>query len=748
MSDLPLTVLSLKQGEEGVVYMLSGGKNFTSRLAGMGIVAGVRIKVLRKSGGSVIVLASATRVALGTGQAEKILVMRAADIGEDTSSLKQKKTLLVALAGQPNVGKTTVFNVLTGLSQHVGNWPGKTVEKKEGIHVTDAVDMKIVDLPGTYSLSALSEEERVAREFIINERPDVVVHVVDGSTMERGLYLLSELLLLSAPIILVVNMIDVAQNQGIHVNIEALQESLGMPVVSMVASRNRGIRELVAEIIELAEGRLPFEPRLPDVSDDHREIFQNLTELVKEYVPPLYTEVWVATKLMEGDPGVMTIMEDLMPPHKWGSVQELLIKHEDALRAVVGGRYDWIEEVTRAAISRFKRGQVLITDRIDHILTRPSVGIPVLLGILAFVFLITYAVGFPLQKVLELAVASFGRWLDGALSFSPGWVRGFVIDGIIGGAGSVLTFIPILAIFFAAITFLENVGYMARAAFVMDRFMHIVGLHGKSFLPMCLGFGCNVPSVLGARIIESKRARLLTIFLAPFVPCTGRLAALTFVTAAVFGEKAMMVSWALVSLNIIALGAVGIVVGRVFSRSEPVPFIMELPLYHRPDLRTIGIVVWNRIMAFVKKAGTVILVFSAALWVVAHIPSGNIENSLLGWAGHILEPLGRPMGLDWKMIVALLSSIIAKENAVATLGVLYNVGDHGLRAVLPGVISHASALAFLVVLMIFIPCLPTIAVMRQEMESRKWFLLSLIVMLCISFVGSILAYHLALAIGL
>jgi len=740
-------VISLGEGEEGIVHFVSGGEALTSRLAGMGIIPGASIKILRNSGGLIIVLASETRVALGRGQAEKILVTKRKQ-ETNYGEAKPKKSILVALAGQPNVGKSTVFNVLTGLSQHVGNWPGKPIEKKEGVHISGDTEIKMIDLPGTYSLSAFSEEERTVRDFIIHEHPDVVVLIVNASALERSLYLLSELLLVGPPIVVAVNMLDIASNQGIQIEIEALQKSLGMPVIPMVATKNRGIRELVHEIIKVSEGEREYNPRFPGVAADHRAIFQRLMELIKGHIPLPYSEVWVGTKLLEGDPEMSKLVEDLVPLDTWNEIQSLLIKHEDGLRAVVGGRYDWIEVVTRAAISRFKRGQVLMTDRIDHVLTGPVIGIPVLLCILALIFLITFELGFPLQELLASLAGFLGRWLDEVLTNGPWWVRGLMVNGIIGGVGSILTFVPILAIFFAAMATLESVGYMARAAFVMDRFMHIMGLHGKSFLPMCLGFGCNVPSILGARVVESKKARLMTIFLTPFVPCTGRLAGLTFIAGAIFGEKALMITSILVILNILALGFAGTIISKLFFKDEAVPFIMELPLYHKPDLKTIALVTWNRTSSFIKKAGTIILGFSIALWIFSNFPGGNVEHSILGWVGHLIEPVGRPLGLDWKMLVALLASIFAKENSVATLGVLYNVGEQGLLDVLPASINHPSALAFLVVLMLLIPCLPTITVMKQEMGGWKWLIISLLFMLIVSYGCGMAAYSIALFINL
>jgi ferrous iron transport protein B len=741
----PLSLI--EEGEEGFVYLLSGGEGFASRLAGMGIIAGTNVKVLRNSGGQVIVLASDTRIALGKSQADKILVVKK-QIEEPQLAEKAEKTILVALAGQPNVGKSTVFNLLTGLSQHVGNWPGKTVEIKEGVYVTQKVELRLIDLPGTYSLSAFSEEERVTRDFIIHERPDIIVLIVNASALERSLYLLTELLLLKTPIIVGVNMLDVGEAQGTHIDIEALRKSLGLPVIEMVATKNKGMKELISEIIHLSEDQSTYNPKMPEVSSDHKNIYERLEELAGEHVPLPYTKAWIAVKLMEGDREITDAMKGIIPADIWNEIQSLLIKHEDALRAVLGGRYDWIEEVTRAVVSRFKRGQVLMTDRIDHILTRPASGIPILLGILALVFVVTFVIGLPFQKLLEMLTGSFGNWMNSILANEPWWARGIVVNGIIGGVGSVLTFIPILIMFFFSMTFLEDVGYMARAAFVMDKFMHIIGLHGKSFMPMCLGFGCNVPSVLGTRIIESKRARFLTIFLVPFVPCTGRLAVLTFVTAAIFAKQALFVTWILVSLNIIMLGVAGIIISKYFFKDVPAPFIMELPLYHKPDFRTIGIVVWARIFAFIKKAGSVIFVFSIILWIMSNVPGGNIEQSMLARIGRILEPVGTPIGLDWKLMVALFSSIIAKENSVATLGVLFNAGNQGLMTALSQAVNHPSALSFLIILMLFIPCAATMTVMKQEMGGIKWPLVSFLFMLVLSYGSAAIIYRLAIALGL
>ncbi len=658
-----------------------------------------------------------------------------------------EKKLLIALAGQPNVGKSTVFNILTGLSQHVGNWPGKTVEKKEGFYFSDGQGIRIVDLPGSYSLTAYSEEEKITRDFIINERPDAIILIANASAVERSLYLLAEFLLLQVPVIFALNMVDVAEQQGIRIDAGLLEKYLGVPVVPMVASKNRGIKELIARIFSLTEGKEEYMPSMADVAEDHQDIFIELADILKTYVTPSYLTKWTITKIMEGDPDITEKMSQTVRPDDWEKVQAILRQHEDSLLAVVRGRYDWIEGAVRSAISEFKRGQILLTDRLDHILTRPAFGIPILLGVLALIFSLTYGLGLPLQQQLESLMNSLAGWLEPWLGESF-WLRGIIVDGLLGGAGTVMTFLPVLFFFFAGMAFLEDVGYMARAAFVMDRFMHVIGLHGKSFLPFCLGFGCNVPAVMGARILESGRIRLLTIFLTPFVPCTAKLAVVTLIAAAIFGKDALFISWALVAGNIMVLGFSGIIASKLLFKQQHMPFIMELPFYHKPNLRTIGLIVWKRITTFVQKAGTIIVLFSVLLWFLSHIPGGEIEGSVLGLIGHAIEPIGHPAGLDWKMIVALLASIAAKENSIAALGVLYGVGEEGIRGVLPTVMGHASALSFLVILMLFVPCAATLVVMKQEMGGWRWFLSSFLFMLFLSYMSGMAVYQFALRVGI
>lgn len=659
--------------------------------------------------------------------------------------MTEQRTIKVALAGQPNVGKSTVFNLLTGLSQHVGNWPGKTVERKEGTYSHNGASVHIVDLPGTYSLTANSAEEVIARDHIIREKPDVVVAVINASSMERNLYLVAELLSLQTPVIVAMNMMDVAEKEGLKIEPQVLEAALGVPVVPMTATRNQGIRELVEAIDELTRDGASYEPKRPEIREDHREVLEELQDLVGAYVPQPYPADWVSLKLLEGDDEILRMMQDRLPEDIWEPVHDILKEHEDAVVAVASGRYDWVGRMTRAALVRPGVGQVTLTERLDRWATHPLWGLLVLAGILGLVFWLTYSVGAPLQGLLETyVVEGSGQFAGNALHGAPAWLSSLVVDGVIGGAGMVITFIPILIIFFAFMGLLEDVGYMARAGYVMDRFMHLMGLHGKSFLPLFLGFGCNVPAVLGTRVIESQRGRLLTTMLVPLVPCTARMMVLAFFTPLFFGSAAPLVAWSLVGLSLLVLAVSGVLINKVAFGGERAAFIMELPLYHLPNWRTIGILIWQRSLAFFKRAGTVILAVSVVLWALSALPTGEIETSYLAGVGRLLAPLGSLMGLSWKMMVALLTSFVAKENSIASLGVLYGAGsESSLAQTLRAVMTPAAALSFLVVQMLFIPCVATVVSILHETRSWRWTLFNLVFLLVVSFGVGILVYQVA-----
>jgi ferrous iron transport protein B len=659
-----------------------------------------------------------------------------------------EESLTIALAGPPNVGKSTMFNMVTGLNQHVGNWLGKTVEQKTGLYTHGGLMIRLVDLPGTYSLTVNSEEERIARDFLLREKPDMVVAIVNAAALESNLYLVAELLSMPLRVVVGVNMIDVAERAGIRVETHVLQAALGLPVVPLVASRNQGVSELMDAALHLLKNPNDFVPNRPEIRPQHHPVLIEIRSLLSGKIP-IYPEDWAAIKLLEGDKEITEVVRQVAP-EAWERIHTLIMQHEDAYLDVAGGRYEWVERMVRAAVEKPKAGAISLTDRLDKIATHPFWGLVLLLSIFGLVFWLTYAMAMPVVNWLYTQViSSIAESLHQALAPGPAWLTSLLVNGLITGAGAVLALLPVLVVFFAVLGLLEDIGYLARSAYVMDRFMHWMGLHGRSFLPLFIGFGCNVPGVAGARIVEERRAHLLTILLTPLVPCTGRMAVIVFLAPAFFGKNAALVTWGLVAGNILLLFLIGLAVNRGMFRGARSAFIMGMPLYHLPNARTIGLYIWHNTWAFIKKAGTIILLASATVWLLAYLPVGDTQGSLLARFGRWLEPAGRWMGLgDWRLIVALLSSFVAKENAVATLGVLYgNEAKLGLAEYVASTLTPAAAQAFLVVQMTFIPCAATVAAMKQETGTWKWPVFSVGLLLVISFGAAVIVYQLARVMG-
>ena len=655
-------------------------------------------------------------------------------------------SLVVALAGQPNVGKSTVFNMLTGLNQHVGNWPGKTVERRVGHLVYGGRSWTVVDLPGTYSLTANSEEERIAREYILREKPDVVVVVVNAASLEHGLYLLAEVLGLGRPVVLALNMMDVAAQHNIRVEPHVLAAALGIPVVPMVAAKGQGVRELLDTVLQVAEHPENLHPVLPTLGPEHHPVWEAIRDALPPELTREYPADWLATKLLEGDSELTALVRERAPA-AWQRIHPLLMAHEDAYLDIASARYAWVERMVRAAVVQPRAGALSITDRLDRVATHPFWGLVVLLAVSGLVYWLVYTLAFPLVDWLNTGIDALGSALEPWLRGGPAWLRGLILDGLLGGVGTVISFVPILIIFFAALALLEDIGYLARAAYVMDRFMHWMGLHGRSFLPLFLGFGCNVPAVMGARIVEGRRARLLTILLAPLVPCTARMAVVTFLAPAFFGRWAALVVWSLVTLNMLVLMFLGIAINRLVYHGERTAFIMEMPLYHLPNGRNIALAVWDHTLAFLQQATTVIVLVAIAVWALAYFPTGDPNSSYLAQLGHAFLWLGHALGWpDWRLITALFTSFLAKENTIATLGVLYGVGEGPLAQRVGEALSTAGALSFLVVQMLFIPCAATVATIRKEAGGR-WAAISVILLLVVSFTVGGVVYTLAHALG-
>ncbi len=750
MNDSSLVLSQVRTGERVRIEHLHGGPTFLSRMAALGIRPGVCLEVLQNHG-AVVVCSHETRVVLGRGEAEKVYVSRqglvSPEMADTSCTVPEPKRYLVALAGQPNVGKSTIFNLLTGLNQHVGNWPGKTVEKKVGHHrVDDDVVLEIIDLPGAYSLTANSQEERISRDFIIQEKPDVVVVVVDATHLERGLYLLAEILALPVKVVLAVNMMDLSEEEGIHIEPRILETALGLPVIPMAASRNQGVRELVEAVVDTAAGKRPFQPKPPALKPPFEKLRQEIEAKIGNHVPDPYPVDWVALKLLEGDLEITAKVKSWIPPDCWSELSDFMHPHEDSVLAIVGSRYEWIARLLKAAVHEIQGGRISMTDRLDRIAIHPLWGWVILISVLGSVFLLTYTIALPLQEWLENHLILLAqRWVNHEMSgHAPSWVTALASEGVLGGAGTVLTFLPILAVFFTFMAILEDSGYLARAAYMVDRCMHLMGLHGKSFLPLFLGFGCNVPAVMGTRILESPLNRLLTILLIPLVPCSARLGVLAFLTPIFFGSRATLVATGLVVFNLFLVMILGALFHRLLFHGHQEAFIMELPLYHAPNWKTVLLDVWHHCLAFLRRAGGIILMMAVIIWILSNFPGPGIEHSWLAVVGRGLSPIGELLGMDWRLLMALLTGFVAKENVVATLGVLYSGEGTALREILARTIPIPTAVAFLVVMMIYLPCLATTVTIYQETRSLRWTLFDIVVTLMLAILLGITVYQVML----
>lgn len=600
------------------------------------------------------------------------------------------QSVKIALAGNPNVGKSTLFNALTGSRQHVGNWPGKTVEKKEGHLRLDGEDIIVVDLPGTYSLTAYSIEEIISRDFIIHERPGAVVAVVDAANLERNLYLVTQILELETPVIIALNMSDIARNRGLTIDSQKLSQSLnGAPVIETVGSSGIGINTLKAAITQTAAAldrqptRIPYADILEKEITRLQAAVQTITGLTHQYPPR-----WLAIKLLEGDEEIrqrLSAYPYLIEAGNEGAARVEEFTGEDAETLITDSRYTFISTLVSSALTRPREIVETTSDKLDHILTHRLYGLPIFLLLMWIVFQITANVSAPfLDWVDGLINGPLTNWtiaLLAALGLTGTWFEALLVNGIIAGVGSVLVFVPVLMSLYLVIGVLEDSGYMARAAFVMDRVMRIIGLHGKSFLPMLVGFGCNVPAVYATRTLENESDRKLTGFLVTFMSCGARLPVYVLIGAAFFGAQSGNLIFAMYLLGIaVALLTGWLLKKTVYRNKPPQPFVMELPPYRMPRLQTVWRQTWERTGGFIRKAGTVILASSITIWLLMALPAhGDYnfnqvppENSLFGVVSQTVSPIFAPAGFGtWQASGSLITGFIAKEVIVGSMNQIF-----------------------------------------------------------------------------
>ena len=658
------------------------------------------------------------------------------------------KIITVALAGNPNSGKTTVFNALTGARQHVGNYPGVTVEKKEGVREYKGFEFRFVDLPGTYSLTAHSIEEIVARDFIINEQPDVVVDVIDASNFERNLYLATQLYELNVPLILVLNMADVAKKQGFDFNTAQIGQFYNAEVVSAVASKGKGINELLDAIIQKTQSEaVSTGPNQVNYGDDIEKELAVVEPLVsrEHKLAQKYGTRWLSLKLLEQDQQILDLGHNPDVIEQVAKSISLLEKlYSDSPEVLFAERrYGYVSGVYEKTVKRSVEHRHDISDTVDKVLLNRLLGPVIFLGLMYFVFKLTFWVGDPLMGGIE---AGFGWLADTISSFWPedsgSPIRSLLVDGIIGGVGGVIVFLPNIILLFLAISFLEDTGYMARAAFLMDRVMKMIGLHGRSFIPMMIGFGCSIPAIMATRILDDQKSRLTTIMVLPLMSCGARLPIYALIIPAFFLPRWYgFVMWLIYLIGILLAILLALLLRKSILRGDSGLFLMELPPYRMPTLRGILTHMWQRSWLYLRKAGTVILVISMILWALTSYPKiGNsrvaglpeeqkqqaeLEYSIAGRIGKIMEPVIRPMGFDYRIGTALIGALAAKEVFVAQMGIVFSIGqaDEGsetLREKLRENYTPLQGFCVMLFCLISAPCVATFAICRRETNSWKW----------------------------
>jgi len=707
---------------------------------------------------------------------------RVAERGRPTAPGHAVRRLTVAMAGNPNSGKTTIFNALTGSRQHVGNYPGVTVEKKAGVRLHRGVWLDIVDLPGTYSLTAYATDELVAREFVIDEHPDVVVDVLDASNLERHLYLAVQLMELQVPLVLVMNMSDIAAARGYVFDMEHLSELLGdVPLIPAVGNRGQGIEDILDATVAVGtdarrERHVPITYG-PEVDRELGRLAALLEPEAARLAPR--RPRWVALKLLENDSRIREhVAADC------AGAADILAAADAAvnrLRRILGDepeiviadrRYGFISGACQETVRSTVESRHTRSDQIDAVITHPVLGLPIFLGLMYVVFWATFRLGeYPAQGIemlfQGLAQAVGGLWPAGSDSL----VRSLLVDGVVHGVGAVLVFLPYILILFLAIAVLEDTGYMARAAFIVDRWMHRIGLHGKSFIPMILGFGCTVPAIMATRVLESRRDRLTTMLILPLMSCSARFPIYVMFTVALFPER----YHAPIYFGLYLFGAAAaLVVARLLRSTvlagESEPFVMELPPYRLPTVTSVLLHMWQRGWMYVRKAGTVILAIAIVMWALTSFPKppeppgpeaspeaarqAALAYSAAGRVGRALEPVTKPLGFDWRINTGLIGAFAAKEIFVAQMGIVFSLGEEveaeseSLHAALRREYSPLQGMAVMVFCLIGFPCMASLAVMWRESGSWKWVVLQWVMLAVMAYAAALAVYQVGSLLGL
>ena len=668
----------------------------------------------------------------------------------------------IALAGNPNCGKTTLFNALTGSNQFVGNWPGVTVEKKEG-KLKGHKDVTIMDLPGIYSLSPYTLEEVVARNYLINERPDAILNIVDGTNIERNLYLSTQIMELGIPVIMAVNMMDIVEKNGDKIHIDKLAKKLGCEVVTISALKGTGIKEAADKAVQIAQKKGAAVP----VHEFDKDVEAVIRTVESKFGNDIVNEQkrFFAIKLLEKDDKITEQMKSV--PDVSAEIKQLEDKFDDDTESIITNeRYVYISSIIGDCITKNKKNAMTTSDKIDRIVTNRWLALPIFAVVMWIVYYVSVSTVGTIVTDWTNDVL-FGEIIPPAIEnllnaiHCADWLQGLILDGIVAGVGAVLGFVPQMLVLFLFLAFLESCGYMARVAFIMDRIFRKFGLSGKSFIPMLIGSGCGVPGIMASRTIENDRDRKMTIMTTTFVPCGAKLPIIALIAGALFNGA----SWVAPSAYFVGIAAIicsGIILKKTkLFAGDPAPFVMELPAYHWPTVSNVLRSMWERGWSFIKKAGTIILMSTIVLWFLMNfgwvdgsfgmLEAEQLNDSILASIGSVIAPLFAPLGWgDWKMAVAAVSGLIAKENVVGTFGVLFGFGEvaedgQEIWGQLAGSLSTVAAYSFLVFNLLCAPCFAAMGAIKREMNNAKWFwtaigyqtLLAYVVSLCIYQIGNL-----------
>jgi ferrous iron transport protein B len=793
------TLYDLNEGEEGIILKIKGRGQFRQRLSEMGFVVGKKVVVIKKAPlrDPIEYLIMGYHISLRNSEAQLIEIERGNRLKdlhssngvlvseeENDSWLEKSRQIQIALVGNPNSGKTTLFNYASGSKEKVGNYAGVTVDSKEAIYKQSGYTFSIVDLPGTYSIKSYSPEEIFLRNFIFDNKPDIVVNIVDASNLERNLYLTTQLIDMGVQIVIALNMYDELEKKGDILDHKSLGKLLGVPIIPTVSSKGKGIRELFEKIIEVYEVR---EPVVRHIHINYGTEIENsicaIQSRIKIEENRAFTNIisarYLAIELLENDKeysksiiNCFNSSEIIEAGRKEYSRLEKL--YSEPLETVITDlRYGFISGALKETLKISKVERLRKTKVIDNYLTDKYLGIPIFIFFMWLTFFTTFKLGGYPKYWMEVGISKISEVISGNLA--PGIVRDFLVEAIIGGVGGVIVFLPNIIILFLFISFMEDTGYMARAVFIMDRVMHKIGLHGKSFIPLFMGFGCNVPAIMATRIIESRRDRLITMLITPFMSCSARLPVYILFISAFFAKNQGSVLFLLYILGAIFAILSALFLKRVFFRAEEIPFVMELPPYRVPTVKSIFKHVSFRTGLYFKKIGGVILIASVIVWILSNFPrsvsysrdfSGEISAigksdipinekkesisritmeqksekhamSFMGIIGRSIEPLMRPLGFDWHLSVSILSGLAAKEVVVSTLGVIFQVdNDSGNKSLVEKIQSQKNAqgnplftpliaFSFMLFILTYFPCVGVVAAIRRESGSWKWALFTI-----------------------